>query len=144
MEKVKITCEQAEIITKWKYNRGILLGVHARDTLATHNCLQNLTLDQLARCLYGEGYEVEVEEQEPQFEFGDWVVNTCHNSIFQLEQSEVKDFLERIPVLKHIRHATESEIAEEEKRRTNKKLDEILLDLSDYERHKLHMKLKWG
>jgi len=43
-----------------------------------------------------------------------------------------------------LRYATKSEIAEEEKRRTNKKLDEILLDLSDYERDMLYERFGWG
>ena len=141
MEKVKINQEQAERIRDWEYHTGYpgrLLELHAKYSLSRSKCLQSLSLDELARCLYV-GYEVEVE-----FEVGDWVVNTCHNSIFQLEQSEVKDFFERIPVLKHIRHATESEIAGEEKSRMDKKINEIWIGLSDYERNGFYRKLVRG
>jgi len=146
MGKVVITQEQADRIWGWEMHTGgksKLLELHAKNLLADSKCLQSLTLDELARVIYV-GCEVEVEELEPQFEVGDWVVNTCHNSIFQLEQSEVKDFFERIPALKHIRHATESEIAGEEKSRMDKKLDQILLDLSDGERDRLYEKLGRG
>jgi len=141
MGKVVITQEQASKISEWEYHTdhpGTLLELHAKNKLFDSKCLQIMSLDQLARAIYV-GYEVEVE-----FEVGDWVVNTCHNSIFQLEQSEVKDFFERIPALKHIRHATESEIAEEEKRRMDKKLDGFLLSLSDDETDMLYERFGWG
>jgi len=146
MGKVVITQEQADKIWGWEMHTGgksKLLELHAKNLLADSKCLQSLTLDELARAIYV-GCEVEVEELEPQFEVGDWVVNTCHNSIFQLEQSEVKDFFERIPVLKHIRHATESEIAGEEKSRMDKKINEIWIGLSDYERNGFYRKLVRG
>jgi len=141
MEKVKINQEQAERIRDWEYHTGYpgrLLELHAKYSLSRSKCLQSLSLDELARCLYV-GYEVEVE-----FEVGDWVVNTCHNSIFQLEQSEVKDFFERIPALKHIRHATESEIAAEKERRMDSKIDGLLVGLSSGERVRLREKLECG
>ena len=146
MEKVKINQEQADKIWGWEMHTGgksRLLELHAKNLLADSKCLQSLSLDELARALYV-GYEVEVEELEPQFEVGDWVINAYNNRIFQLEQSEVKDFFELLPTLKHIRHATESEIAGEEKSRTNKKLDEILLDLSEAERDMLYERFGWG
>ncbi|GGB63700.1 hypothetical protein GCM10011409_45950 [Lentibacillus populi] len=40
-----------------------------------------------------------------------------------------------------LRHATESEIAQEKERRTDKKLDKLLLDLSNEERVRLAKKL---
>ena len=142
MEKQIITYEQADKISEWEYNTGHpgrLLKLHAKNKLSKRSeCLQSLSLDQLARAIYV-GYEV-----EEHFKVGDWVVNTCHNSIFQLEQSEVKDFFERIPVLKHIRHATESEIADKKGRILDKKTDKILLDLEPHERTRLREKLECG
>ena len=141
MEKPIINQNQADRIWAWEWrknNPSKLLELHAKKVLSDSKCLQSLSLDQLARAIYV-GYEV-----EEHFKVGDWVVNTCHNSIFQLEQSEVKDFFERIPVLKHIRHATESEIADKKGRILDKKTDKILLDLEPHERTRLREKLECG
>jgi len=147
MEKPIITRAQAEAINSCKIDdedKVEAIRHHINTWCAPPNrCLNELSLGELVEALYV-GYEVEVEELEPQFEVGDWVINAYNNRIFQLEQSEVKDFFELLPTLKHIRHATESEIAGEEKSRTNKKLDEILLDLSEAERDMLYERFGWG
>ena len=63
MEKVVITREQADKIKGWEYHTGYpgrLLELHAQYLLTSSKCLQSLSLDELARCLYSEeGYEVE-------------------------------------------------------------------------------------
>ena len=147
MEKPIITRAQAEAINSCKIDdedKVEAIRHHINTWCAPPNrCLNELSLGELVEALYV-GYEVEVEELEPQFEVGDWVINAYNNRIFQLEQSEVKDFFELLPTLKHIRHATESEIAEEEKRRMDKKINEIWIGLSDYERNGLYKKFECG
>ena len=135
MGKVVITQEQAERINCFRKDderKGDAIRYHITKWLAPVNmCLNELTLDELARALYV-GYEVEV---------GDWLVNNRNGLMFQIEdRQEDKD----IARMNHIRHATESEIAEEEKRLTNKKLDEILLDLSDNETDMIHERFECG
>jgi len=137
MGKVKINQEQADRINYFRKDdehKGDAIRYQINKWLAPVNtCLNKLTLDELARALYV-GYEVEVE-------VGDWLVNNRNGLMFQIEdRQEDKD----IARMNHIRHATESEIAEEEKRLTNKKLDEILLDLSDNETDMIHERFECG
>jgi len=92
---------------------------------------------------------------EPQFEVGDFAVNVHDGTVLEIVNkitesgtyyevvrcgSGLKESIHR----DRLRHATESEIAVEEKRRTNKKLDEILLDLSEGERDMLYERFGWG
>ena len=154
MGKVVITQEQADRIWGWKWHTGgksKLLELHAKNLLADSKCLQSLSLDELARALYV-GYEVAEE-----FEQGEWVVVTfeLHTTIYG-KTKKITDVNKSCSVgddiyfeldgkgvvyQNEIRHATESEIAEEEKRRMDKKINEILLDLSDYERDMLYERL---
>jgi len=152
-DKVKITHEQAEKIRGWQAHTGyptcILLELHVNNTLTFSKCLQNLTLDELARAIYI-GYEVEEE-----FKVGDFVVYVHDGTVYQVvkkitEGNTHHDIIGCKGKLKysvhrdHIRHATPTEIAAEIERRMNKKLDQILLDLSDGERDRLYKKLEWG
>ena len=139
MGKPVITYEQADKISEWEYHTGHpgrLLKLHVKNKLSKHsNCLKIMSLDQLARAIYV-GYEVEVE-----VEVGDWLVNNRNGLMFQIEdRQEDKD----IARMNHIRHATESEIAEEEKSRMDKKINEIWIGLSDYERNGFYRKLECG
>ena len=139
MGKVKISRAQAEAINSCKKDdedKGEAIRHHINTWCAPPNrCLNELSVDELARALYV-GYEVEVE-----VEVGDWLVNNRNGLMFQIEdRQEDKD----IARMNHIRHATESEIEEEEKSRMDKKLDQILLDLSDGERDRLYEKLGRG
>ena len=63
MGKIIVTQEQADKIKGWEYHTGYpgrLLELHAQYLLTSSKCLQSLSLDELARCLYSEeGYEVE-------------------------------------------------------------------------------------
>ena len=154
MDKPVINQEQADGIRDWKYNRGILLGFHARDNLSDDNCLQSLTLDELARCLYV-GYEV-----EEKFKQGEWVVvtfklhTTIHGKTKKItdvnKSCSVGDDIyfeldgKGVVYQNEIRHATESEIAGEEKSRMDKKINEIWIGLSDYERNGLYKKFECG
>jgi len=126
MEKAKINQEQADKIKLWEWHTkypSILLNLHVNNALVCNNCLQSLTLDELARAIYV-GYEVEVEVK-----VGDWLVNNRNGMIFQIEDG-LKDNLKDIVGAKHLRHATESEIVEEKGRYMGSKLDKILLDSS--------------
>ena len=146
MGKVVITREQADKIKGWEWHTkypNILLELHVNNALICNKCLQSLTLDELARALYV-GYEVAEE-----FEQGDWVVvnedffitiisNVYEGGIIQLFGNS-DNFIG-----KDLRHATPTEIEEEEKRRMDKKINEIWIDLSDYERNGLYKKLVRG
>ena len=122
MEKVKINQNQADKISEWKYHRGYpskLLKLHTKNLLPYSKCLQSLTLDELARALYV-GYEVEVEELEPQFEVGDKVfyrtMDTGMHTIIDMQAGicNLRGSVKLTNVkTSNIRHATESEIAEE-------------------------------
>lgn len=146
MDKVVITRNQAERIQEWKYREALLLRFHAQNKLSDDNCLRSLTLDELARCLYGEGYEV-----EEKFEVGDKVfyrtMDTGMHTIIDMQAGicNLRGSVKLTNVeTSNIRHATESEIAEEEKRRTNKKIDEILIGLSEYETDMLYERFECG
>ena len=140
MEKAKINQEQADKIKLWEWHTkypSILLNLHVNNALVCNNCLQSLTLDELARAIYV-GYEVEVEVK-----VGDWLVNNRNGMIFQIEDG-LKDNLKDIVGAKHLRHATEPEIAAEKERILDKKIDEVLLDLGPHERTRLREKLECG
>ena len=138
MGKQIITREQADKIKGWEWHTkypSILLKIHVYNSLVCNNCLQDLTLDELARALYV-GYEVEFE-----FEVGDWLVNNRNSLMFQIEdRQEDKD----IARMNHIRHATESEIVEEKERRMDSKVDGLLVGLSSGVRVRLREKLECG
>lgn len=151
MKKVKITREQADRINVWKTVMGDmsrLLELQAKGLLVKSKSLQELSLDELARAIYV-GYEVEEE-----FSKGDWVVVTfeLHTTIYgKIKKiTDVKDSLaaghdvyfnlegDGVVYQNEIRHATESEIVQEEARRMDKKLDKLLLELSNDERINLY------
>ena len=148
MEKVKINQEQADKIKEWKYHTGYpgrLLELRAQYLLTSSKCLQSLTLDELARVIYV-GYEV-----EEKFKVGDKVfyrtMDTGMHTIIDMQAGicNLRGSVKLTNVeTSSIRHATKSEIAGEEKRRTNKKLDEILLDLSEGEKDMLYERLECG
>ena len=79
------------------------------------------------------GYEV-----EEKFEVGDWVVHEGDRA-FELSFPLANPYN-----INHLRHATESEIAEEEKRRMGSKIDGLLVGLSSGERVRLREKLECG
>lgn len=105
-DKVKLTKEQAIVIGEHLDNSGSkedaveqhIRGWSFKDT----KCLNELTLDEFIHALYI-GYEVELE-----YKVGDWVV-TGRNVIGVYGKD--------IMTSGNIRHATESEIAEEKERR---------------------------
>jgi len=157
MEKAKITQEQADKIWGWEWHTGgksKLLGLHAKNLLGDSKPLQSLTLDELARAIYV-GYEV-----EEKFKQGEWVVVTfkLHTTIYG-KTKKITDVKKSCSVgddiyfeldgkgavyQNEIRHATESEIAGEEKSRMDKKINEIWIGLSDYERNGFYRKLVRG
>jgi len=153
MDKPIINKNQADRIWafEWrKNNPSKLLEFHVKHTFSSSKCLQSLSLDELARCLYV-GYEVEVEELEPQFEVGDKVfyrtMDTGMHTIIDMQAGicNLRGSVKLTNVeTSNIRHATESEIVEEEKRRMDKKINEIWIDLSDYGRNELYKKLVRG
>lgn len=58
MDKVKITREQADRIWGWELQtdgKSRLLKLHARNVLTESECLQSLSLDELARAIYAGG-----------------------------------------------------------------------------------------
>jgi len=157
MDKVKITCEQADKIRGWETHTGYLsklLELHSENLLDNSKCLQSLSLDELARCLYV-GYKV-----EEKFKQGEWVVvtfklhTTIHGKTKKItdvnKSCSVGDDIyfeldgKGVVYQNEIRHATESEIAREEKSRMDKKINEIWIGLSDYERNGFYRKLVRG
>ena len=149
MGKVVITQEQADKIRGWEYHTGYpdrLLELRAQYLLTSSKCLQSLSLDKLARAIYV-GYEV-----EERFEVGNWV-NHDDRNIGKITKIKDGNIFIDVPlnhgeyintVSKYFEYATESEIAGEEKRRMDKKINEIWIGLSDYERNGLYRKLVRG
>ena len=149
MEKIKVTQKQAEHIKYFERDRYYALEHKVNGTFSSSGCLDELSLDELAIALYV-GYEVEEE-----FKVGDYVVaNFDKNSkvreitdIFDLHTGgysvlDIFDGEKSVNIeLSVLRHATESEIVQEEARRTDKKLDDLLLNLSNKERVRLCNKL---
>ena len=154
MGKVKITQKQADKIWGWEMHTGgksKLLELHAKYSLVCNNCLQSLTLDELARALYV-GYEVEVEVK-----VGDLIIDKNDNYKTVIEITEIETFHlfgnwsdERgqetgiCIMTEYARHATESEIAAEKGRRMDSKIDGLLVGLSSGERVRLREKLECG
>ena len=152
MEKQIINQDQADRIWGWEWHTGgksKLLGLHAKNLLGDSKCLQSLTLDELAQALYV-GYEV-----EEQFKVGDFVVYAHDGTVWEVVKKKTggnthhdiigcKGKFKHSVHRDHIRHATESEIAGEEKRRMDKKINEIWIGLSDYERNGLYKKFECG
>lgn len=123
IEKVKVSQEIAEAL-------GIRLGKGIPSNILKHHitdgwsnpinkALNDLSVDDLARALYI-GYEV-----EPEYKKGDFVVNTRENTIYEVYSDGRNDcyHMERDGEEYHhihkdyLRHATESEIAQEKERR---------------------------
>jgi len=148
MDKPMITRDQADRIWAWEWrkdNPSKLLELHAKKVLSDSKCLQSLTLDELARAIYV-GYKV-----EEKFKVGDKVfyrtMDTGMHTIIDIKAGicNLRGSVKLTNVkTSSICHATESEIAVEEKRRTNKKLDKILLDLSDDETDMLYERFECG
>jgi len=158
MGKIVVTQEQADRINYFRKDdesKGEAIRHHVNKWLSSVNtCLNELSVDELVRALYV-GYEVEVEEQEPQFEVGDFAVNVHDGTVLEVinkitESGTYYEVVRCSSGLKEsihrdrLRHATESEIAEEEKRRTNVKIDGLLVGLSSGERVRLREKLECG
>ena len=145
MGKVVITQDQADRINYFRKDderKGDAIRYQINKWLAPVNtCLNELTLDELARALYV-GYEVEVEEQEPQFEVGDWAIHD-RGIPFEISEFQLAN-LGKLNNLRDYRHATGAEIAVGENRRMNKKINEIWIGLSDYERNGFYRKLVRG
>jgi len=149
MGKIIVTQEQAEAINSCKkddMDRGEAIRHHINTWCAPPNrCLNELSLDELVRALYV-GYEV-----EEKFEVGDKVfyrtMDTGMHTIIDMQAGicNLRGSVKLTNVeTSSIRHATESEIAGEEKSRMDKKINKIWIDLSDYERNGLHKKLVRG
>ena len=154
MGKVVITQDQADRINYFRKDderKGDAIRYHLNKWLAPVNmCLNELSVDELARALYA-GYEVEVEELEPQFEVGDKVfyrtMDTGMHTIIDMQAGicNLRGSVKFTNVkTSSICHATESEIAEEENRLMNVKIKGLLLGLSSGERVRLREKLECG
>ena len=155
MGEVVITQEQADRINYFRKDderKGDAIRYHLNKWLAPVNmCLNELTLDQLTRALYV-GYEV-----EENFKVGDLIIDKNDNYKTVIEITEIETFhlfgnwsdergqeIGICIMMKYARHATESEIAGEEKSRMDKKINEIWIGLSDYERNGFYRKLVRG
>ena len=111
MEKIKVTQKQAEHIKYFERDRYYALEHKVNGTFSNSGCLDELSLDELAIALYV-GYEVEEEKARE----------------FRLDEAKLKRM-----VL--------AESAQKEVRRMDKKLDDLLLNLSNKERVRLCNKL---
>lgn len=98
MEKVKVTRAQAEAIDYFKKT-----FVENRET--------SMSNEKLARAL-SKGYEV-----EPEWKAFDWYYNESKKEVHQASVKLAEGFNEYPELYKHIRHATEQEIAQEKERR---------------------------
>lgn len=145
---IKLTKNQADAVEKIKIEqRKMIETIKAHPNLYRvekwEKPLFELETDDIQRALF-DGYEV-----EPEFKVGDWVYNTRTNKVAQIDSRYVSGMDElwvndeefNFYRKDDSRHATESEIAQEKERRTDKKLDKLLLDLSNEERVRLAKKL---
>ncbi len=133
MEKIQLTQEQKDridfILRNWEPPvnstiEEIVLRTHEHMWKETQNrCLNDLSLDTLARVLYTpDSYEV-----IPQYKVGDWVVYAHDNSIWEITKDTYNDGthinlmngneIMNVVSANHLRHATPEEIAKEKKRR---------------------------
>jgi len=145
MNKVKLTQEQATIL------ESLLTDYEADQIVRQHiigkwgdkyYSLAKLNNDEMIRALYI-GYEV-----EQGYEVGDWIKSKLGKGIGKIIDIDDAwywtDFGLAVPKEDDvIRYATDEEIAKEKQRR-DEKLDKILLELTDYERERLTVKLAGG
>ncbi|MBT2215859.1 hypothetical protein KK120_08855 [Virgibacillus dakarensis] len=152
---IKLTKNQADAVEKIKTEqRRRIKAIKAHPNLYHvknwEKPLFELEADDIQRALF-DGYEV-----EPEFEENQWIVVT---SSFHGNYGKVQKIIEITDACaagkdlayhledgscrykNEIRHATPEEIAQEKERRTDKKLDKLLLDLSNEERVRLAKKL---
>src|SRR5699024_246812 len=127
-EKVQVTPKQAKGLSCIR-DRELAIEKYFNDLNMGYD-LGDLSLNELIKALYI-GYEIKDE-----FKVGDWVVHSNGNVIRQIEKVEhdhvnVTDGEDGyIWGISYIRPATPSEIAEEKERRTDAKLDQLLLGLT--------------
>src|SRR5690625_3661842 len=140
MKKVVLTQEQTNAIEAFRIleqnNKQILkynfhkLPEIDKDTFAEP--INAMDFDTLVKALYI-GYEV-----EPKFKVGDWVVFKENGRVFKVTNCNDKfmdvDNLGGAVGINLFRHATDEEIAQEEERRMDKELNDILKGLKPEER----------
>src|SRR5690625_3495325 len=147
MNKVKLTNDQAKAIEKLKGGK-FYINAYPVEYKVKHSfkgkleALNSLTTDEFIRALYI-GYEV-----EPEYKVGDWIKSKLGKGIGKIIDIDDTwywtDFGLAVPKEDDvIRYATDEEIAKEKQRR-DEKLDKILLELTDYERERLTVKLAGG
>lgn len=144
MTKPIITQEQADAIESLADNKkGLAVDFHVKAIWENeHGVLNDLSTDQLIKALYI-GYEVELEYLR-----GDWVnfyfggrhyigkiLGTYTSGMFEVLSTELTS--SKKVDRKDVSRATETEIAQEKERRTEKKLSEMLNDLTVEEKQRL-------
>jgi len=146
MGKIIVTQDQADRINYFRKDdesKGEAIRHHVNKWLSSVNtCLNELSVDQLARALYV-GYEVEEN---------DWVVRMDHEIeepykvIGRTDEGHIQIDDESASLLPSsvFRYATTQEIAAEKEHRMDSKLDRIWIGLSDYERNGFYRKLVRG
>lgn len=133
MNKVKISQEQADILVRENSNEKHNTVKRFVEIYGEHG--RSFHLDELIRALYI-GYEVETT-----YKVGDWVINKNTKRAIEVDEPKV-DFLNKdYSHGKIFRHATPEEIAKGKERRTNKKLNDLLFNLSSEEQERLYEKL---
>ncbi|RFA36207.1 hypothetical protein CAI16_05285 [Virgibacillus dokdonensis] len=133
MEKVKVTQDQADALERTG-DKGDVLATHIKYGWVHHDneCLNSLSIDEMARALYV-GYEV-----IPSFKAGDWIVHEqsgyigiitkITNGRYVYGDARQDGFLAGF-AQEVLRHATESEVAEEIQRRWWKNYDRDVWEL---------------
>lgn len=141
MEKVKLTQEQENAINELREeglsDTQIIYG-HMTFMMPLQKSLATINTDELIRALYI-GYEV-----EPVFKVGDWVTDNLSliTGKIKLINQDCYKLDTNISVSKGMaKHSTRDAIKEEKRRRTEEKLDGILLSLTDTERIRMQNKL---
>ncbi len=148
MSKVKITQEQADAIEGleriWSEDEIIARNVKGRvfnePYNDSHRRLEELTLYKLVHVLKY-GYEV-----EPEYKVGEWAtdpkgdvgkIGTVKGRMLHADWGSYRAWISKSKVV----HSTPEEIEKEKECRTNKKLNDLLCNLSSEEKSRLYEKL---
>src|SRR5690625_4962432 len=148
MNKVKLTNDQAKAIEKLKGGK-FYINAYPVEYKVKHSfkgkleALNSLTTDEFIRALYI-GYEV-----EPEYKVGDWIKSKLGKGIGKIiDMNDTwywTDFGLTVPKEDDvIRYVINKEIAKEKQHRLDGKRDKMLLELTDYERERLTVKLAEG
>ena len=138
MEKVKVTREQADAVERLRGHHRSEMEKFKKEPYIFADWLKplhELSVDEIDRACY-EGYEIKPEFKIGDWVYVDWINKSAEKHVFKvtklLEGKYVAidaDYVNKIPPLNIVRHATPEEIATEKTRRWWAKHDREVWEL---------------